>query len=97
MTGSVDDRTVPLSLGHPGVVHQDISGQIALILLTVMIVKLFAVLLHAGLNWLGTRHSSLSGHEWLQPAEHSTAFPQRGEVPPDLDLMSIAGGAVTAV
>jgi malate:Na+ symporter len=97
MAGGVGDGAVPLSLGYAGVLHQGFGGQFAQVLPPVMIGSFFSVLIAGGLNWLGKRNPQWSGEGRLQPGEQTDEFLKKGEPPPQVDVMSIAAGAVTAV
>ena len=97
MAGGVGDGAVPLSLGYAGVLHQGFGGQFAQVLPPVMIGSFFSVLIAGALNWLGKRHPEWSGDGRLQPGEHTDEFLKKGAPPPQVDVMTIAAGAVTAV
>ncbi len=97
MAGGVGDGAVPLSLGYAGVLHQGFGGQFAQVLPPVMIGSFFSVLLAGALNWLGKRKPQWSGEGKLQPGEQMGELLKRGGPPPQVDVMTIAAGAVTAV
>jgi len=98
MAGGVGDGAVPLSLGYAGVLHQGFGGQFAQVLPPVMIGSFFSVLLAGGLNWLGKRKPEWSGEGRLLPGGHMDEFlTKKGGPPPQVDVMTIAAGAVTAV
>ncbi|HWF99637.1 MAG TPA: 2-hydroxycarboxylate transporter family protein [Steroidobacteraceae bacterium] len=98
MAGGVGDGAVPLSLGYAGVLHQGFGGQFAQVLPPVMIGSFFSVLIAGGLNWLGKRRPEWSGEGSLLPGgQMDELLKQRQQAPAQLDVMSIAAGAVTAV
>ena len=97
MAGGVGDGAVPLSLGYAGALHQGFGGQFAQVLPPVMIGSFFSVLLAGALNWLGKRKPQWSGEGKLQPGEQMDELLRKGEPPPQVDVMTIAAGAVTAV
>jgi malate:Na+ symporter len=97
MAGGVGDGAVPLSLGYAGVLHQGFGGQFAQVLPPVMIGSFFSVLIAGALNWLGKRKPEWSGDGSLQPGERMDEFLKKGEPPPQVDAMTIAAGAITAV
>ncbi len=97
MAGGVGDGAVPLSLGYAGVLHQGFGGQFAQVLPPVMIGSFFSVLIAGALNWLGKRKPQWSGEGRLQPGERMDELLSKGEPPPQVDVMSIAAGALTAV
>lgn len=97
MGGGVGDGAVPLSLGYAGVLHQGFGGQFAQVLPPVMIGSFFSVLIAGGLNWLGKRKPQWSGEGKLLPGEQMDVLLKKGEPTPQIDVMTIAAGAVTAV
>lgn len=97
MAGGVGDGAVPLSLGYAGALHQGFGGQFAQVLPPVMIGSFFSVLIAGALNWLGKRKPQWSGEGKLQPGEQMDELLRKGEPPPQVDVMTIAAGAVTAV
>lgn len=98
MAGGVGDGAVPLSLGYAGVLHQGFGGQFAQVLPPVMIGSFFSVLIAGGLNWLGKRKPQWSGDGNLLPGgQMDELLKQQHHAPPQVDVMSIAAGAVTAV
>lgn len=97
MAGGVGDGAVPLSLGYAGVLHQGFGGQFAQVLPPVMIGSLFSVLLAGALNWLGKRRPQWSGEGKLQPGEQMDELLRKDRPSPQVDVMTIAAGAVTAV
>ncbi|HEV2442822.1 MAG TPA: 2-hydroxycarboxylate transporter family protein [Steroidobacteraceae bacterium] len=97
MAGGVGDGAVPLSLGYAGALHQGFGGQFAQVLPPVMIGSFFSVLIAGALNWLGKRKPQWSGEGKLQPGEQMDELLRKGEPPQQVDAMTIAAGAVTAV
>ena len=97
MAGGVGDGAVPLSLGYAGALHQGFGGQFAQVLPPVMIGSFFSVLIAGGLNWLGKRRPQWSGEGKLQPGEQMSELVKKGGAQPQVDVMTIAAGAVTAV
>ncbi len=97
MAGGVGDGAVPLSLGYAGVLHQGFGGQFAQVLPPVMIGSFFSVLIAGGLNWLGKRKPQWSGEGRIQPGEQMDELLKKGGPSPQVDVMTIAAGAVTAV
>ncbi|MHB8815116.1 MAG: 2-hydroxycarboxylate transporter family protein [Steroidobacteraceae bacterium] len=97
MAGGVGDGAVPLSLGYAGALHQGFGGQFAQVLPPVMIGSFFSVLIAGALNWLGKRKPQWSGEGKLQPGEQMDELLRKGEPPPQVDVMTIAAGGVTAV
>ena len=97
MAGGVGEGAIPLSTGYSDILKGGQADQFAQVLPPVMLGSLCAILWSGILNYIGRKHSKLTGHGKLQKDEHDHLENLQSNQTGPIDVASVASAGITAI